>query len=245
MNKMSKAVLFVIMYVTLQTGMSSAFVSSAPCAASIHQKCFNSLNSKALHKRHILMAEKADDSIITNFLSTLPSPETMQENIFGGEFGQRGEQYVIAQFSLFLFIAIGNIPFIGDIVNPIIGPALVLVGFIAVYKASADLDGNLSPWPVPTKAATGKGSLIDTGIYSYVRHPMYTGVLFGMCGLSVITDSVIRMLLTVALYFVLDLKSDYEETKLIEVFGEEYENYRAKVKGKFFPANIANILNLE
>ncbi len=191
------------------------------------------------------MAEKVDDPINSNFLSTLPSAETIQENVLGGEFGKRGEQYVIAQFSLFLFIAIGNVPFIGDIVTPILGPALILIGLIAVYKASADLDGNLSPWPVPIKSATGKGSLINTGIYSYVRHPMYTGVLFGMSGLSVLTDSVIRMLLTVALYFVLDLKSEYEETKLIEAYGEEYEIYREEVKGKFFPANFASIFTLE
>ena len=122
-----------------------------------------------------------------------------------------------------------------------LGPSLILAGLFSVYRSAADLKNNLSPWPVPADPNSGRGSLIDEGIYSYIRHPMYSGVLFGMIGLSLITDSVMRLLLTGALYFVLDAKSDYEETKLIQTYGVSYEDYQRKVQGKFLPPSINNI----
>lgn len=150
-----------------------------------------------------------------------------------GKVGERGEQYVIAQFSLFFFIAIGTVPLVGDALFSFIGPLLILAGLVIVYRSAADLKNNLSPWPVPPKS--GRGSLIDDGIYAYIRHPMYSGSLAGMIGLAMITDSVPRLVLTLVLYFVLDVKSDYEESKLIETYGSEYEDYQKKVPGKFLP----------
>ena len=157
-----------------------------------------------------------------------------------GKAGERGEQYVIAQFSLFLFIAIGGLPIVGDALFSVLGPTLILSGLFLVYRSAVDLDNNLSPWPVPTQS--GRGSLVDGGIYSYLRHPMYSGSLLGMAGLGLITDSVTRLFLTVLLYFVLDAKSDYEETKLIEKFGSDYEEYKMRVQGKFCPPNMNSIL---
>ena len=155
-----------------------------------------------------------------------------------GNLGERGEPYVIAQFSLFLFIAIGTIPVIGEPLVSIIGPALIVGGLYLVYRSAADLGDNLSPWPVPADPQSGRGSLINHGIYAYIRHPMYAGALCGMAGLSLVTDSVTRLLLTVALFFVLEAKSGYEETKLVETYGEEYTAYQREVPGKFFPPDI-------
>jgi protein-S-isoprenylcysteine O-methyltransferase Ste14 len=186
---------------------------------------------------NILHVQKENTDGIDKILESLPSADTIRDNIMNGKFGERGEQYVIAQFSLFLFIAIGNVPFIGDTITTFLAPLLIISGLFAVYKSAADLRDNLSPWPVPTDPESGRGSLVNTGIYAYVRHPMYTGVLLGMAGLSIITDSVARMVLTCALYYVLDVKSDYEEEKLGEIYGEEYRKYQQDVKGKFFPAD--------
>ena len=115
---------------------------------------------------------------------------------------------------------------------------MILAGLFAVYRSASDLKNNLSPWPVPSQS---NGSLVDEGIYSYVRHPMYAGVLLGMTGLSLCTDSVTRSLLTIALYFVLDAKSDYEEERLIEIY-PEYEDYQKRVESKFLPSNIGDLL---
>ena len=71
---------------------------------------------------------------------------------------------------------------------------MILLGILLVYRSVIDLNNNLSPWPVPT---TERGSLVDIGIYSYIRHPMYAGVLLGMIGLSLWTESFLRLLITV------------------------------------------------
>ena len=215
------------------------------------------------------LAENGEGGIdLDTFLSSLPSTGDVKENVLevrgtygihGDEdpslhdhilakvdasrrilqVGERGEQYVVAQFSLFLFIAIGGLPLVGDAVLSIFGPTLIILGLFMVYRSAVDLDNNLSPWPVPTQS--GRGSLVDGGIYSYIRHPMYAGSLLGMAGLGLITDSATRLFLTVLLYFVLDAKSDYEETKLMEKFGSEYEVYKLKVQGKFCPPNMKSI----
>ena len=74
---------------------------------------------------------------------------------------------------------------------------------------------------------------------------MYAGVLSGMVGLSIVTEDVVRMVLTWLLYFVLDAKSGYEEVKLVEVYGEEYEGYREEVRGKFFPEDWKTVFTLK
>ena len=162
----------------------------------------------------------------------------VKENIKSGDAGERGEAYVVAQFSLLSFIALGTVPFVGDALSFTLGPGLVGVGLVVVYKAAVDLGTNLSPWPTPADPNTGRGSLVDTGIYSLLRHPMYSGLIFGMAGLSVATDSALRMLLTAALYLVLDAKSDFEETKLIETYGDDYRAYMEKVQDKIIPFSL-------
>ena len=183
-----------------------------------------------------------DNSENTPLFDSLPSPEAIRQNVLDGTFGRRGEPYVLAQFTLFLLLAVGYVPILGDAATSLVGSLFLLSGLYVVYRSSADLKNNLSPWPVPADPASGRGSLVDTGIYSYVRHPMYAGVLLGMAGLSVVTDSAVRVLLTCALYFVLDRKSEFEEEKLGEVYGEAYERYKEEVKGKFFPADWRKVL---
>ena len=165
----------------------------------------------------------------------------VKENIQSGDVGERGEAYVVAQFSLLLCIALGTVPFVGDALSFTLGPGLVGVGLVLVYKAAVDLGTNLSPWPTPTDPNTGRGSLIDTGIYSLMRHPMYSGLIFGMAGLSVATDSALRLLLTALLYLVLDAKADYEESKLIEIYGNEYLYYMLKVQDKIIPFSLLSV----
>ena len=165
----------------------------------------------------------------------------VKENIQSGDAGERGEAYVVAQFSLLLFIALGTVPVAGDALSFTLGPGLVGVGLVVVYKAAVDLGTNLSPWPTPADPNTGRGSLVDTGVYSLMRHPMYTGLILGMTGLSVATDSALRLLLTAALYLVLDAKADYEESKLMETYGNEYIFYMLKVQDKIIPFSLLSV----
>lgn len=191
-------------------------------------------NGRSYERRtNKLLAEKKVNNILSSM--QLPSPGAVIENIFEGEVGQRGETFVIAQFSLLLCIAFGTVPFVN---LELIGPAFIVAGLILVYKSAADLKENLSPWPVATDPKAGRGSLINEGIYSYIRHPMYSGLLMGMGGLSILTNSSTRLLLTFALYLVLDMKSNFEEASLAETYGSDYDEYKSKVQNKFFHFSI-------
>ncbi len=181
--------------------------------------------------------DDASDNILPSL--ELPSPQAVKENILEGNVGERGETYVVAQFSLLFCIAIG----VGDyLVTTILGPVFIIAGLILVYKSAADLKDNLSPWPVATDPKAGRGSLIENGIYESIRHPMYSGLLLGMTGLSIVTESTTRLLLTFALYLVLDAKSDFEEASLVETYGSDYETYKANVQSKFFPLDVKSML---
>ena len=191
-----------------------------------------------------LFAENIENNVTTfgSVLSSLslPTTDVIKENVMGGKIGERGEFCVIAQFGLLLFIALGDVaPFVQSLSVSFVGPILMLTGLILVYKAATDLGDNISPWPVLTDPTSGRGSLTDAGIYANIRHPMYSGLIAGMVGFSLTTESVVRLVLTLALYLVLDAKSNYEEMKLLEAYGSQYEEYKKKVQDTFFPSDFS------
>lgn len=71
------------------------------------------------------------------------------------------------------------------------------------------------------------------GMYEYVRHPMYSGLLLTCLGISALAHSEVRMLLSLILWWALEKKVDFEEASLTERF-PEYKQYSTDVK-KFFP----------
>lgn len=95
-------------------------------------------------------------------------------------------------------------------------------------------------WTAWDFAVTGRGTplpadrpkkLVKQGLYRYVRNPMYIGVLmviFGWAGVFAEGWLLVYALgvgLVVYLFVVL-----YEEPKLKQQFGEEYDSYRQKVE---------------
>mmetsp|Transcript_29521 Transcript_29521/g.43541 ORF Transcript_29521/g.43541 Transcript_29521/m.43541 type:complete len:251 (+) Transcript_29521:83-835(+) len=157
-------------------------------------------------------------------------------NVGEGEWGKRGEIYVLAQALLVLGALFGGIPFIGDTLLVVLGPSLFLVGAGVIVLGLNELGSSLSPWPVPAEKAIDQG-LITSGIFSKIRHPIYSGLICCLAGLSITTASVYRLLFTIALYYCLDIKSDFEEKKLMETFSD-YEKYKKAVPDKFFPDSM-------
>jgi protein-S-isoprenylcysteine O-methyltransferase Ste14 len=157
-----------------------------------------------------------------------------KDNILSGEFGGRGEQYFIAQVSIILCIFYGNVPLLGDLLEFLLGPCLTLIGTVIAVLGVKDLGQNLSPWP----SAPENSSLVTNGIYSQFRHPIYTGLLTFCIGISVWSGSAMRVLLTVALWLLLEKKSTFEEESLVVKFGKEYELYKEQVPGKIVPTKL-------
>lgn len=77
--------------------------------------------------------------------------------------------------------------------------------------------------------------LITTGLYQYIRHPMYSGFLLLFFGYSLSFGSiVITIAISVAFFLIFKTRMDIEEKLLISEFGEEYSSYIKRTK-RLFP----------
>jgi protein-S-isoprenylcysteine O-methyltransferase Ste14 len=72
--------------------------------------------------------------------------------------------------------------------------------------------------------------LIERGPYSYVRHPIYSGLLLMFLGTVVLYGRVGGLVVLVACFIGLWLKVLQEERLLLERFSRAYADYRAQVK---------------
>ncbi|MFZ7138196.1 MAG: methyltransferase family protein [archaeon] len=80
----------------------------------------------------------------------------------------------------------------------------------------------------------GKGKLVTTGLYSYIRHPQYLGFFMITLGMNIQWLTFIMLALwpvIIVLYYRL---SKTEEKEAIERYGDRYIKYKKDVPG-FFP----------
>lgn len=80
-----------------------------------------------------------------------------------------------------------------------------------------------------------KSNLITSGIYSFIRHPIYSGTLISVLGWTILFKSIISTIyfpLLCVLYIVATL---LEEKGLTEEYGDEYLNYKKKVTKRLIP----------
>jgi protein-S-isoprenylcysteine O-methyltransferase Ste14 len=110
-----------------------------------------------------------------------------------------------------------------------IGLAVAVIGLIVVILALLQLKESLSPFPTPVQV----GQLRTNGLYSLVRHPIYTGIILTCFGFGVYSESLWRILIGLALWVLFHFKSSYEETLLLKKY-PDYEVYRKRT-GKLFP----------
>lgn len=72
--------------------------------------------------------------------------------------------------------------------------------------------------------------LVDWGVYSIVRHPMYLGVMLVYLGFAISTVSFFSLLMLGGIFEVYDMIADYEESRLIDQIGQGYRRYKQKVR---------------
>ncbi|MGA7876414.1 MAG: isoprenylcysteine carboxylmethyltransferase family protein [Desulfoferrobacter sp.] len=78
-------------------------------------------------------------------------------------------------------------------------------------------------------------TVISTGPYSYVRHPMYTGVILFFLGTSLLLGSWFGVLCALAFALLFAIRAVLEERVLRKEL-EGYDAYMARVKYRFFPS---------
>lgn len=145
----------------------------------------------------------------------------------------RGEWYVIGQTFLFALIAFGpagvdvrvSLPAGARLLTLAGGLALGGAGLLLALAGLWNLGPNLSVLPHPKDGA----SLVQTGAYRIVRHPIYSGLILGAVGWTLLNVSVATLIYAGVLFVFFDAKSRREERLLAAKFAD-YPAYRQRVR---------------
>jgi protein-S-isoprenylcysteine O-methyltransferase Ste14 len=152
--------------------------------------------------------------------------------------GSKGEYLVLLQFALMLGFVV--LPVYPQLSGTELFEKLTIMRWtaLALFTSCALIFGAfgsyairkfLTPLPYPTE----DNQLITTGIYSIVRHPLYSGLLFAAFGWSVYSMSISHFILTGIATLFFSYKASREEQWLKDRH-PEYTDYTRRVK-KFIP----------
>lgn len=113
----------------------------------------------------------------------------------------------------------------------LLGVASMILFAWLFYRSHKDLGQN---WSVSLEIRE-EHTLVSTGIYSKIRHPMYTAIWFWVIGQSLLLHNYIAGLSGIAAFGLMYLLRVGPEEKMMEAtFGEEYIAYKAKT-GRLLP----------
>jgi protein-S-isoprenylcysteine O-methyltransferase Ste14 len=80
-----------------------------------------------------------------------------------------------------------------------------------------------------------KSNLITSGIYSIIRHPIYSGTLISVLGWAILFKSIISIIYFPLLCLLYTVAIILEEKGLIEDYGDQYIDYKKKVTKRLIP----------
>jgi protein-S-isoprenylcysteine O-methyltransferase Ste14 len=147
--------------------------------------------------------------------------------------GKRGEWYVVVQFVLFIVVFLGprTIPGLPQWpaslakIAKFAGVTFMVAGVGLLAAASFKLGANLTPLPYPKENAT----LVQSGPYSLVRHPIYAAGILLAFGWALAVGGWLTFVYAALLLIFLDMKAAREERWLIDKY-PEYPDYRRRVR---------------
>lgn len=140
-------------------------------------------------------------------------------------------QFVVVQFVLFACYAL--LPVYGWFEAPAFAKwsawFFVMIGVAQIIVAMLQLNTKLSPFPAPLES----GTLITNGVFKYIRHPIYGGLLLFLAGWGLLYGSGSRLIIVLLLGVLFHYKSRYEEDLLAAKFSA-YTAYHARTFRFFF-----------
>lgn len=109
----------------------------------------------------------------------------------------------------------------------------VLLGILCVagiYWLFSSIGSGITP----TSATRKQHTLVTSGPYRWVRHPLYTIGSSMFIAFGMMADNWFVALLGILAFIAMAVRTPKEEANLIEKFGDEYREYM-KHTGRFFP----------
>jgi protein-S-isoprenylcysteine O-methyltransferase Ste14 len=106
-----------------------------------------------------------------------------------------------------------------------LGYAVFVVGSSIAIIAAFYLGKNLTPLPKPKD----NSELVQAGLYGWVRHPIYFGVIVLALGWGLIQQTLLVWIYVLALIIFFDIKSRKEERWLAARFST-YADYQGRVR---------------
>jgi protein-S-isoprenylcysteine O-methyltransferase Ste14 len=111
-----------------------------------------------------------------------------------------------------------------------VGVIMFIIGLIISISAQVTINTNYS-WTLEIREGH---TLVENGLYKYVRHPIYLGTFIRVIAIPIYTSSFSGFLLGLLAIPVLNYRISIEERMLVEEFGEDYKLYRKRT-WKLFP----------
>ena len=107
----------------------------------------------------------------------------------------------------------------------------VLLAAVSVWLAVAGIKELGRQWSLQARLIEGH-KLITSGIYSVVRHPIYTAMLGMLLATSLVVSHWIGLIAAVIVFYIgTKIRTNIEEGLLRDAFGEEFATWKAKVPG--------------
>ena len=112
------------------------------------------------------------------------------------------------------------------------GLGIAALGFAIIFTAQAQ---NAYAEPI-VEIQEGRGQvLIDTGLYAYVRHPMYSGALIFFPGVALWLGSIFTATFGAVLLMLVFLPRIFIEEKTLKNGLKGYEDYMKRVRSRIIP----------
>lgn len=135
-------------------------------------------------------------------------------------------------FIFLQFFGLKIFPMANNLLLQILG-LILLIGGISVGVSGRKILG--TNWTHAAEYQIKKDhELITKGIYRYIRHPIYAGLIIMITGTELIIQSHLFIAFFIASLFVAFIQSKREEGILREYFGEKYIAYMKQTR-MFFP----------
>ncbi|MCS6835148.1 MAG: isoprenylcysteine carboxylmethyltransferase family protein [Anaerolineae bacterium] len=148
---------------------------------------------------------------------------------------KRAHGFVFVQFILLglLVLALWSLPAASSELSSALGGLMVLSGFILALWAIADFARAARTLPQVSPEAMRGAQLVQAGLYSRVRHPIYSGVLLAVLGSALGHGHWASWVAALALVAFFWTKSRYEESLLRRAY-PDYADYMTRT-GRFWP----------